>query len=96
MTQEIKKLSKIEITSNLFGTICIPVNHTMRVEYDQSSGEVERLDIWTSLGDHIDINVFDVGDGTIQATIYPVRDGRINTLHIIESLQGDNIELITS
>tara|TARA_R110000803_G_scaffold178331_1_gene240748 strand:- start:681 stop:971 length:291 start_codon:yes stop_codon:yes gene_type:complete len=96
MTQEIKELLQIKITSNLFGTICIPANHTMRVEYDKSSGEVERLDIWTSLGDHIDINVFDVGDGTIQATIYPVLSGELNTAHILESLQGDNIELITS
>ena len=95
MTQEINKLSQIKITSNLFGTICIPTNHTMRVEYDQYSGEVDRLDIWTSLGDHIDINVFDSGEG-LQANIYPVLSGELNTAHILESLQGDNIELITS
>ena len=95
MTQEIKELSQIKICSNLFGTICIPTNHTMRVEYDQSSGEVDRLDIWTSLGDHIDINVFDSGEG-LQANIYPVLSGELNTAHILEVLDGEDIKLITS
>ena len=84
MTQEIQK---IKITSELFGVLELPsligVNDTEHP-----------LDVWTSIGDHMDINVFDVGEGTTQATIYPVKDGSINTLHIIESLQGDNIEFI--
>ena len=83
MTQEIQR---IKITSELFGVIHLPRLIGLDKDYP--------LDVWTSTGDHMDINVFDVGEGTIQATIYPVRDGRINTLHIIESLQGDNIELI--
>ena len=83
MTQEIKE---IKITSELFGVLELPKLIGMNEDYP--------LDVWTSIGDHMDINVFDVGEGTIQATIYPVRDGRINTLHIIESLQGDNIEFI--
>ena len=83
MTQEIQR---IKITSELFGVIHLPRLIGLNKDYP--------LDVWTSIGDHMDINVFDVGEGTIQATIYPVRDGRINTLHIIESLQGDNIELI--
>ena len=87
MTQGI--LTRIKITSELFGVLKLPsligVNDTEHP-----------LDVWTNIGEHMDVNVFDVGEGTIQATIYPVKDGRINTLHIIESLQGDNIELITS
>ena len=82
MTQEM-----IKITSELFGVIHIPAND---YDFDESG------DIWDSLGHHLDINVYNIGDGTIQATIYPVKNNRINTDHIIESLQGDNIELITS
>jgi len=85
MTQEIQR---IKITSELFGAIHLPKLIGLDTDYP--------LDVWTNIGEHMDINVFDVGDGTIQATIYPVKDGRMNTLHIIESLQGDNIELITS
>ncbi len=85
MTPEIKR---IKITSELFGAIHLPKLIGLNKDHP--------LDAWTSIGEHMDINVFEVGDGTIQATIYPVRDGRINTLHIIESLQGDNIEIITS
>jgi len=85
MTPEIKR---IKITSELFGAIHLPKLIGLNKDHP--------LDVWTSIGEHMDINVFEVGDGTIQATIYPVRDGRINTLHIIESLQNDNIELITS
>ena len=84
MTQEIT-YPMIKITSELFGVI-----HIRAYDFDESG------DIWDSLGPHLDINVYNIGDGTIQATIYPVKDGRLNTLHIIESLQGDNIELITS
>ena len=87
MTQGI--LTRIKITSELFGVLKLPsligVNDTEHP-----------LDVWTHIGEHMDVNVFDVGDGTIQATIYPVKNGRINTQHIIESLQGDNRELITS
>ena len=84
MTQEIT-YPMIKITSELFGVIHIPAN-----DFEDSG------DIWDNLGRHLDINVYDIGDGTIQATIYPVKNNRINTDHIIESLQGDNIELITS
>ena len=80
MNQEI-----IEITSELFGTITI-VSDTWKSDKD----------IWEGIGEHLDINIYDVGDGTIQATIYPVKDGAIRTEYIIESLQGDNIEFITS
>jgi hypothetical protein len=84
MTQEIT-YPMIKITSELFGVIHIPAN-----DFEDSG------DIWDSLGHYLDINVYDVGDGTIQATIYPVENKIINTDHIIESLQGDNIEIITS
>ena len=80
MTQEM-----IKITSELFGVIHIPAN-----DFEDSG------DIWDSLGNYLDINVYNIGDGTIQATIYPVKNGAISTDHIIESLQGDNIEIITS
>ena len=86
MTQEIQR---IKITSELFGVLELPsligVNDTEHP-----------LDVWTSIGDHMDINVFDVGEGTTQATIYPVKDGRINTLHEIEHIMNTNIELIIS
>ena len=84
MTQEIT-YPMIKITSELFGVIHIPAN-----DFEDSG------DIWDSLGNYLDINVFNIGDGTIQATIYPVENRIINTDHIIESLQGDNIEFITS
>lgn len=82
MTQEMKM---IKITSELFGIIEIPA-----YDFDESG------DVWNSLGHHIDINVYDIGDGTIQATLYAVKNSQINTDHILESLQGDNIEFITS
>ena len=80
MTQE-----TIKITSELFGSITI-VSDTWK-----SDG-----DIWEGLGEHLDINVFDIGDGTAQATIYPVKNNRINTDHIIEEIASGNIEFITS
>ena len=84
MTQEIT-YPMIKITSELFGVI-----HILAYDFEDSG------DIWDSLGHYLDINVYDIGDGTIQATIYPVNGVIIRTDHIIESLQGDNIELITS
>ena len=80
MTQE-----TIKITSELFGSITI-VSDTWK-----SDG-----DIWEGLGEHLDINVYDIGDGTAQATIYPVKDGAIRTIHIIEEIASNNIEFITS
>jgi len=77
----------IQVTSNIFGLITIPSSAYENHEYD--------LDVWYSFGDHIDINVFDIGDGTIQATLYPVKNGEINTLHTLEELQGDSIKLIS-
>ena len=89
MTQEIQR---IKITSKLFGVLELPsligVNDTEHP-----------LDVWTSIGEHLDINVFDTGEpesSFLQATIYPVKDGRINTLHEIEHIMNTNIELITS
>ena len=74
----------IKITSELFGVIHIPAN-----DFEDSG------DIWDSLGNHLDINV-SAGGGDIQASIYPVKNGEINTDREIEHIMSDNIELITS
>jgi len=73
----------IQVTSELFGILTIPSDAINR----------EDIDVWQSFGECVDLNVFDVGDGTLQATLYPVKNGVINTDHILESLQGDNIKL---
>ena len=75
----------IQVTSKLFGALTIPSSVYEDHEY--------ALDVWYSFGEHIDINVFDIGDGTIQATLYPVKNGQINTLHTLEELQGDSIKI---
>ena len=80
MTQE-----TIKITSELFGSITIV-----------SDAWNSNKDVWEGLGEHLDINVYDIGDGTIQATIYPVENKIINTDHIIEEIASNNIEFITS
>jgi len=75
----------IQITSELFGLITIPSAVIPKNDY--------ALDVWYSLSGYIDINVFDIGDNTIQATIYPVKNGQINTLCTLEELEGDAIEV---
>jgi hypothetical protein len=77
----------IQVTSELFGILTIPTSAYENHEYS--------LDVWYSFGDYIDINVFDIGDNTIQATIYPVKNGQINTLGTLEELQGDSIKIKT-
>lgn len=73
----------IQVTSKLFGIITIP---TSAIPEDDDT-----LDVWYSFGAFVDINVYDIGDGKTQATLYPVKNGIVNTSHILESLQGDSI-----
>ena len=77
----------IQVKSNLFGTLTIPSSAYEHHEYS--------LDVWYSFGDYIDINVFDIGDNTIQATIYPVKNGQINTLGALEEIKGYSIKITT-
>lgn len=72
----------IKITSELFGEIQVPLG-----DYEYSR------DIWGSIDNHLDINVFDNGGG-VQATIYPVKDKQINTEHEVEHITSENIEII--
>jgi len=81
MAQEI-----IQITSELFGEIIIPSG-------DFKDKSIKTPDVWESLGGYMDINVFDYGEG-LQASIYPVANGVINTEHELEYIESDNIKII--
>ena len=72
----------IKITSELFGEIQVPLG-----DYEYSR------DIWGSIDNHLDINVFDNGGG-VQATIYPVKGKQINTEHEVEHITSENIEIV--
>ena len=76
-----KSRDMIRVTSKLFGEIQVPLT-----DWESS------LDIWDSIDKHLDINVFNYGGG-VQATIFPVKDGVINTDHIIEHLTSESITI---
>lgn len=93
MTQE-TTYPMIKITSELFGVLELP----SLIGVDGNNREYP-LDVWTSIGDHLDINVFDTGEPEspfLQASIYPVKDGRLNVLHEIEHIMNTDIEIIES
>ena len=96
MTQE-TTYPMIKITSELFGVIELP-SWAELIGVDGNNREYP-LDVWTSIGDYLDINVFDTGEPEspfLQASIYPVKDGRLNVLHEIEHIMNTDIEIIKS